>query len=104
MVSLMTTDRIILPPSPEVLQWADVLEEAIHEFVRIRDGIRHLGRYEADIEAMLLMNLIIRYVEGVLVMARHDLVLQPSACVIGRAVMEISARTIWLLTLPKPLR
>ncbi len=99
----MTSDRIVLPPNPVVCQCADVLDEAVGDFLRARDTVLGgIGRYEADREAMLLTNLIVRHIEAAILLARHDLVLFPTACVVSRSAIETSARAIWLLTPDDP--
>lgn len=99
----MAADQIIVPPSFEVRQCADVLEEATGQLLRLRHEVEgRLGRFEADLEAMLLINLIVRYIESTLVLARHDLVLLPAACVASRAAFETCARATWLLAPDDP--
>lgn len=54
-------------------------------------------RYEAVVEAMLTVRLIIRYVEGVASVARNGVVMYPTAMVLARAAFESALRTLWML-------
>lgn len=63
-----------------------------------------VGTYEADVEALLLFNLGIRYVEGVLTLARQDLVLLPGAIHLARAALESCVRAAWLVDEDEPFR
>jgi hypothetical protein len=56
-----------------------------------------VGKFESDVEALLLFNLVIRDIEAILTLARTDLVLLPSANVLARAVFEIALKAAWIV-------
>jgi hypothetical protein len=60
------------------------------------------GKYEADIEAWLLFNLAIRHTEGVIALARHDLILLPPAQMAARAGFEAAVKAAWLVDADDP--
>jgi hypothetical protein len=70
----------------------------IHEFIVARNSADgSYQRYESNSEASNLMDLTIRHVEGVIVLAQTDLVLLPPALVASRAAFEGSVRAAWLV-------
>jgi hypothetical protein len=90
----------IIRPTHEILRAASTIDNAIKRLLQADQTLKPLGRYESDIEALNLRNLIIRHTESVLVLARDDLVLLPSAMVIARASYEAAIKLIWM-TLPE---
>jgi hypothetical protein len=50
------------------------------------------------VETYTIMKLLIRHLESVCELARHDLVLLPSAVVLARAAFEASVRARWMLS------
>jgi hypothetical protein len=89
--------NILMPPTPEILHIADSVERAIGQFLGARETIPPLGKFESDVEALLLFTLVIRDIEAILTLARTDLVLLPSACVLARAVFEIAVKAAWMV-------
>lgn len=55
------------------------------------------SRYESDVEAITLFSLAIRHIEGVLVLAREDMVLIPPAYVCARAAFETAIKAAWIV-------
>jgi hypothetical protein len=95
---------IVQPPIPEVLLAADLLDRFIGETIEANRARRgDSGRYEATIEAGLLLFQAIRHAEGVTTLARHDLVLARAARALTRAVFEMCQRVRWLLLPVEPL-
>lgn len=90
-------NQIIAPPVPAVLEIAELLEAGIKRFLLARDQLPELGKFESDIEALNLFNLVIRNIEALATLARTDLVLYPAAQVLARAIFEISVKTMWLV-------
>ena len=86
-----------MPPTPGILRMADLIEQAVGRFLEARDTIPPLGKFESDVEALLLFNLVIRDTEAILTLARTDLVLLPSANVLARAVFEIALKAAWIV-------
>src|ERR1035437_2191846 len=89
--------NIVIPPTPEILYIADSVERAIGQFLGVSKTIPPLGKFESDVEALLLFNLVIRDTEAILTLARTDLVLLPSANVLARAVFEIALKAAWIV-------
>ena len=95
--------NIQLPPTTELLAACDCVDNLIEHYLSaIGKGRVQLGRFEAEIEAYTLQKLIIRYSEAVLLMARHDMVLLPSAHVAARACFETHVKVLWLLKPTNP--
>jgi len=88
---------IQVPPTPEILRLTDSIERAIGRFLEARKSIPPLGKYESEDESVLLFNLATRDVEGILALARTDLVLLPAANVLARAVFEIGLKAAWMV-------
>jgi hypothetical protein len=86
-----------MPPTPGVLRVADSVERAIGQFVEANETIPPVGKFESDVEALLLFTLVIRDIEAVLTLARIDLVLLPSANVLARAIFEIALKAAWIV-------
>ncbi len=91
-------NHVVQPPTKEVLALCDDSDKLIEHYLAsvgtIRDSIR---RFEAETETYTIMKLLIRHLESVCELARHDLVLLPSAVVLSRAVFEASVRARWML-------
>jgi hypothetical protein len=89
--------NIVMPSTPEILHIADSVERAIDRFLGASKAIPPPGRFESQVEALLLFNLVIRNIEAILMLARTDLVLLPSAHVLARAVFEIAVKAAWMV-------
>lgn len=97
----MSSTNIILAPTPEIRAACDLMDDAIGRFLSARDRTleRYVerNRYEADRAALPLFNVAIRSVEGVLALARTDLVLFPPAMMAARGAFETSLKAAWLV-------
>ncbi len=92
------TNSIVQPPTKEVLALCDDSDLLIERYLASLDTIRGtIRRFEAETETYTIMKLLIRHLESVCQLARHDLVLLPSAIVVSRAVFEASVRARWML-------
>lgn len=94
--------QTVLEPTKEILNAADLLDEVIRRFLTARMRAPVSGKYEADVEANLLLLLVIRHVEGVVTLARRDLVLLPPGWAAARAAFECSLTAAWLLQREEP--
>jgi hypothetical protein len=94
--------RAFKPPTPEIQQVADLLDETIKQLVGAWSDAPPIGEYEADVECWNFLKLIVRHVESIITLARDDLVLLPSAMVIARAVFELGAKAMWMLAPEDP--
>ena len=86
----------VMPPTPAIQSAAMHLEEAVGRLMKALAGCDPLGRYEADVECLNLLRLIIRHVESVIELACRDLVLLPSAMVLARAGYETAIKLLWI--------
>jgi hypothetical protein len=77
------------------------VDQVILLFLDARRTLPH-SEYEADLEALNLFSLVIRHVEGVLALARNDLVLAPPACACARAAFESAAKAAWMVNADDP--
>jgi hypothetical protein len=85
-------------PTSEVLALCSCIDRVIEAYIDGREkGTTRLGKSEAEFEASTLHKLIIRHAEGVVLLARHDLVTLPSALVLARSAFEAHLKIIWLL-------
>jgi hypothetical protein len=93
---------VILPTTPEVGLVCDELEKAIGSFLNARSTLPPLGRYESQVEALNLFYLALRDIEGVVTLARADLVSIPPAIASARAGFEASVKAIWMVDADDP--
>lgn len=76
---------------------ADVLDKAVAVVLRTLGEAPPRGHYEAELEANLMIGLIIRHAEAVGVLARDHVVLYPAAMTVARAAYEAALRALWML-------
>jgi hypothetical protein len=88
---------VILPTTPEVELVCDELEKGIGSFLNSRSTVPLLGRYESQVEALNLFYLALRDIEGVVALARTDLVLIPPALASARAGFEAAVKSLWMV-------
>lgn len=100
----MSTSEQILPPSNSILRVCDALDGAIKRFLQEKARLVVTGYYEAEVEALLIFNLGIRHVEGVITLARSDLVLLPATYHLARAAFECCVRAAWLINEENPMK
>ena len=82
----------------EIATKCDVLDLIIEEFLAAKNALDGSYRvYEAPFEALNLFNLPIRHVEGVIALARRDLVMLPPAELAARAALESAVRAAWTM-------
>lgn len=94
-------EKIITPPTPEIKRVCVLLQQLIHHF--LNPPVPHdLGEYEFKIESFNLIALIIRDVESITVLGKHDLVLLPSAMNLARSILEKSVKILWMLEPEEP--
>jgi hypothetical protein len=88
-------------PTTAVLAACDQVDMAIEGFISAKSKLLPTP-YEADGEALNLFNLVIRHAEGVLALARADLVLVPPAYATARAAFEAATRAAWMVNADDP--
>ncbi len=93
---------VILPLTPEVSLVCDELEKAIGHFLTARSTLPPLGQYESHVEALNLFYLALRDIEGVVTLARTDLVLIPPAIASARAGFEAAVKAMWMVDADDP--
>jgi Family of unknown function (DUF5677) len=96
------SDETMLLPTPEILGVTDLLESVIGRFLNAVASPPSSGKFESDDECYMLMGLVIRHVEGIVTLARRDLVLLPGAYVMARAAYEAALRILWILESEDP--
>jgi hypothetical protein len=95
--------KVLVQPTPEMLSVCRDIEIQIEIFLEVRQEVPPLGTHEAPIEADCLFNLAIRHVEGVLELARKDVVLLPPAVAAARAAFEAAVKAAWLVDMDDPM-
>lgn len=88
---------LVRPPCAELLRVTEVIDQMIEQYIAALGSARHAGRWEAPKEGFALGWLLIRNVEAVIGMARHDEILVTAAWSNTRVAFELSARIIWML-------
>jgi hypothetical protein len=88
---------IVSRPRPELVAVANLLDDAVADFLKRRAGIAPDGEWEAPLEGLAISNLMIRNVEAAAVLARCDEVLAPAAWANARNVFDAATRILWLL-------
>lgn len=83
------------PPTTQLQTAADALDSVIGDFLDCRPPPNF--EWEADVEAYVMSNLVVRHVEATAQLARCDMVLLPAAWATARSALEVSARAEWLL-------
>ena len=88
---------VVFQPTRGMLKLCDLIDHGIVRFINARSTVPPLNKWEAEVEAMLLLNLAIRNTEAILELARKDLVLLPAANVLARTAFEISVKSAWMV-------
>ena len=87
---------VAVPPCPAVLLAADYLEKTCERFVATRADAPHKYHPILDTAITHFAYVAIRNAEGIVALARTDLVLYPAASTLARSVFEIAVRVVWL--------
>jgi hypothetical protein len=91
-------EPIIKPPTQEILALCDCSDLLIKHYLSCLNTVpRPFGRFEAEVEVYTILKLLLRHLESVCLLAKHDLVLLPSAFVVARAAFEAEVRARWML-------
>jgi hypothetical protein len=94
---------IILPTTQAVERICSALDALLAVFIAAyQNTIPPLGKYESEVEALNLFKLAIRNLEGVIQLARHDLVLLPPALAASRACFECAVKAAWMVNADDP--
>jgi hypothetical protein len=92
------SESVVQPPTKEILGLCDHSDLLIERYLACLNAKPpNWGRFEAEVETYTILKLLLRHLESVCQLARHDLVLLPSAVVIARAAFEAQVRARWLL-------
>jgi hypothetical protein len=91
----------IRPPTAAASAACDAIDRVVEAFIFARSQLPP-SPYEADVEAITLFNLVIRHVEGVIALARTDLVLVPPAYASARAAFETAIKAAWMVDASDP--
>lgn len=102
----MTTNTTILATTPEIRAACDRIDDAVGRSIasinRALTDYAGWHRYEAGREAVKLFWLGMRSVEGVLALARSDLVLFPPAILAARGAFETLLKAAWMVDCDDP--
>jgi hypothetical protein len=93
----MAAHHTVMPPTRGILAAASLLEEGVGRFLKARDTLPKLGKYESPLEALNLFYLVLRHVEALCSLAKRDLVMLVPACVLSRAALETTIKMRWML-------
>ncbi|HMD90005.1 MAG TPA: DUF5677 domain-containing protein [Anaerolineaceae bacterium] len=94
----MTEENIVIPVTPEILDIVKLIEELENRLAAIlRKVEERLGKYEAEKEAFNLLVIIIRNLDGFLLMLKKDLCLLAPGEALARPAFEIAVRLLWML-------
>jgi len=93
-----------MPPTPAIASAAALLEQAVARLIHAMTRCEPIGTYEADVECLNLLKIIIRHVESVCALAQRDLVLLPSAMAVARASYEATVKLLWMAAPDDPSR
>lgn len=93
---------VVMPPTRPVLEASEMIDDLAGRFLAAASDIPALGRFEAAAEAVNLFSLVVRHAEGVIALARTDLVLLPAALIVSRACLETAVKAAWLVDADDP--
>lgn len=97
----MTPTRITI--TPDIAKACHLLEDLAGRLVAFCDvPPLGFGQYESTAEAFSLLRLSARNVQGVIALARTELVLLPSALVVARAAFEAAVKAAWMVSADDP--
>jgi hypothetical protein len=94
--------KTILPITGSIKSVCVLLDEVLSDFITIYRDTPPSFRYEAHREALNLFKIAIRNLEGVIELARHDLILLPPALAAARACFEAAVKAAWLVNADDP--
>lgn len=89
--------NVVNEPGRELRRLAVRIEAGCGQFLKARGNHAVSTKWEALRHAWSLSNLTLRHTEATVLMARTDVVLQPSAWTTARAAVEATGRCLWLL-------
>ncbi len=91
------SEHIIKKPTPEILLLCEYNDQLIRASLESHKLIKSkVGRYESERTFLAFSKLLIRQLESISTLARHDLVLAPSANIIARVMFETSVKSRWM--------
>jgi hypothetical protein len=93
----MKKTSIISPTTKKVKRVCNALDALIAAFIDSWKTLPRQDKYESGLEAWNLFKLAIRNLEGVIHLARHDLVLLPPALAAARACFECAIKAAWMV-------
>lgn len=93
---LLAMPVIVRPPPAELLRMADAIDQMIDQYlVALRSA--EAGQWEAPREGYALGWLLIRNIQAVTTLARHDEIMATAAWSNARVAFEHSVRIVWML-------
>jgi hypothetical protein len=94
--------HVVAQPTSGIIEICDLMDQLIGKFLNYRNSPGPTGKYESEVEAINLSNLAVRHADGVLTLARTDLVLLPPALAAARACLEAAVKAAWLVDADNP--
>jgi Family of unknown function (DUF5677) len=88
-------------PKVSILETCDAIDSAIEAMISACNDIPHSEVY-ADQESLIRLNLVIKNIQAVLLIARNDLLLIVPALVVARAAYETAIRSVWMVNHEDP--
>jgi hypothetical protein len=86
-----------MPPSAEVLETCKRVDHIIEAYLTARRSADLSRRFEAPMEVRSILNMMLRFSESIIALAREDMVLVPAANVVARSLLEAGYKAMWLL-------
>lgn len=94
----------VFPSTPTIQKAVSLIEKVPARLIVETSKLTGLGKYESDKTAENFLKLIIRNVDAVLLLCRHDLLLLPPALNISRPILETGGNALWLMSSKEPCR
>ena len=86
-----------MPVTKAIFDAAEMVEDAVGRYLKAKANLSRIGKYESDVEATILFNIVLRHAEAICTLAKRDLVMLPSAYTIARSAFETTGRILWML-------
>ena len=79
-----------------------LIEELLNRLTKESSKIENSEEYQSDVAITNFLKLLIRNVESILCLCRHDSLLLPSALIISRSTLEAAVNVLWIIAPEDP--
>jgi hypothetical protein len=79
-----------------------LIEELLNRLTKESSKIENSEEYQSDVAITNFLKLLIRNVESILCLCRHDFLLLPSALIISRSTLEAAVNVLWIIAPEDP--